>query len=69
MKLTGKAADQLFVSVGSGAVLHNTLNKLLLQITELEPKVKTLQQLRASVITHWTKSLNLREAQRRAGHR
>jgi site-specific recombinase XerD len=69
LKLTGKTADQLFVSVGSGTALHNTLNKLLLQITKLEPKVKTLQQLRASVITHWIKTLNLREAQHRAGHR
>ena len=69
LKLTGKTADQLFVSVGSGSALHNTLNKLLGQVTKLEPKVKTLQQLRASVITHWIKTLNLREAQHRAGHR
>lgn len=69
LKLTGKSADQLFVSVGAGSKLHNTLNKLLEQITRIEPKVKTLQQLRASVITHWIKTLNLREAQHRAGHR
>lgn len=69
LKLTGKAGDQLFVSVGAGSKLNNTLNKLLAQITKLEPKVKTLQQLRASVITHWIKTLNLREAQHRAGHR
>lgn len=69
LKLTGKASDALFVSVGAGSRLNNTLNKLLLQITKLEPKVKTLQQLRASVITSWIKTLNLREAQHRAGHR
>ena len=69
LKLTGKTADQLFVSVGAGSKLNNTLNKLLLQITKLEPKVRTLQQLRASVITGWIKTLNLREAQYRAGHR
>lgn len=69
LKLTGKAGDQLFVSVGAGQRLSNTLNKLLAQLTKLEPKVKTLQQLRASVITHWIKTLNLREAQHRAGHR
>ena len=55
--------EAMFVSVGSGSALNNTLNKLLQQITKLEPKVKTLQQLRASVITHWIKTLNLREAQ------
>ena len=69
LALSGKASDALFVSVGVGSKLGNTLNKLLLQITKLEPKVKTLQQLRASVITHWIKTLNLREAQHRAGHR
>jgi len=69
LKLSGKASDQLFVSVGAGQRLNNTLNKLLAQITRIEPKVKTLQQLRASVITHWIKTLNLREAQHRAGHR
>lgn len=63
------AGDQLFVSVGAGSKLNNTLNKLLEQLTRIEPKVKTLQQLRASVITHWIKTLNLREAQHRAGHR
>ena len=57
------------MEVGAGQRLNNTLNKLLEQTTKLEPKVKTLQQLRASVITHSTKTLNLREAQHRAGHR
>jgi integrase/recombinase XerD len=69
LKLTGKASDALFVSVGAGQRLNNTLNKLLAQVQRIEPKVKTLQQLRASVITHWIKTLNLREAQHRAGHR
>lgn len=69
LKLTGKNSEALFVSVGAGSKLNNTLNKLLAQITRIEPKVKTLQQLRASVITHWIKTLNLREAQHRAGHR
>ena len=69
LKLSGKNSEALFVSVGAGQRLNNTLNKLLAQITRIEPKVKTLQQLRASVITHWIKTLNLREAQHRAGHR
>ena len=57
------------MEVGAGQRLNNALNKLLEQTTKLAPKVKTLQQLRASVITHWIKTLNLREAQHRAGHR
>jgi site-specific recombinase XerD len=69
LKLSGKNSEALFVSVGAGSRLNNTLNKLLAQVQRIEPKVKTLQQLRASVITHWIKTLNLREAQHRAGHR
>ena len=69
LKLSGKNSEALFVSVGAGQRLNNTLNKLLAQITKLEPKVKTLQQLRASVITSWLKTHNLREAQHKAGHR
>ena len=57
------------MEVGAGQRLNNTLNKLLEQTTKLEPKVKTLEQLRASVITHSIKTLNLREAQHRASHR
>lgn len=69
LKLTGKGSDALFISTGKGNQLNNTLNKLLQQINKLEKKVKTLQQLRASVITHWVKIHNLREAQHKAGHR
>lgn len=69
LKLGGKETDALFTSTGKGSGLSNLLNKLLGQITKLEPKVKTLQQLRASVITGWVKTLNLREAQHKAGHR
>jgi len=57
------------IAILLGQALNNTLNKLLQQITKLEPKVKTLQQLRASVITAWLKTHNLREAQHKAGHR
>lgn len=69
LKLGGKETDALFTSTGKGSAMNNTLNKLLQQVQRIEPKVKTLQQLRASVITHWIKTLNLREAQHRAGHR
>lgn len=49
--------------------MNNTLHKLWAQITKLEPKVKTLQPLRASVIRHWITTLNLREAQHSAEYR
>ena len=42
---------------------------VLTQVRKINPQVKNLQQLRASVITQWLKRYNLREVQYRAGHR
>ncbi len=69
VELHAKNTEALIVTSGSGSELHNTLHKLTKRLHAIEPKVKTLHQLRASVITHWIKTLNLREAQHRAGHR
>lgn len=35
----------------------------------MNSKIKTLEQVRASVITHWVKLYNLRKVQIMAGHR
>ena len=63
---TGTLADQ-YKALYNGNIAHavNTLQ----QVQRIEPKEKTLQPLRASVITYWIKTLNLRETQHRAGHR
>ncbi len=42
---------------------------ILTQMKKINPQVKNLQQLRASVITKWLKQYNFREVQYRAGHR
>jgi site-specific recombinase XerD len=69
LKTNAKTTEALIVTSGSGHELSNMLFKLTKAVKAIEPKVKTLQQLRASVITGWLKTLNLREAQQRAGHR
>jgi integrase/recombinase XerD len=69
LALHGKTTEALIVTSGSSHELSNMLFKLTKAVKTIEPKVKTLHQLRASVITHWLKTLNLREAQQRAGHR
>ena len=69
LKMTGKESDQLFISAGTGQRVHNALQKLLKQLKRIGPKVESLRQIRASVITHWLKIYNLRQVQYMAGHR
>jgi len=69
LQLTGKESKQFFVSTGTGEKLHNSIQCLVASLQKQNKKVKNLQQIRASVITHWLKIYNLREVQYRAGHR
>lgn len=66
-QITDRESEKLFVS--TGATLYNTLNKITGQLRSIEPRVKNLKQLRASVITRWLKLYNLREVQYMAGHK
>ena len=69
LQLSGKQTDRLIVSSGKSLTAKNTLTKVLKHIKGIQPKITTLKQIRASVITHWLKQYNLREVQYRAGHR
>jgi integrase/recombinase XerD len=69
LALTGKDTDKLFISIGSGKELHNLMQVLMEGLHVINPRVTSLQQLRASVIVHWLKLYNLREVQYMAGHR
>ncbi len=73
-RLLGKKEDlnnhQLIVAEGGREYrMSNLLNYVLLKAQKIHPKVKNAYQIRASVITHWIKSYNLREVQYMAGHR
>ncbi|MBA3899900.1 MAG: tyrosine-type recombinase/integrase [Bacteroidetes bacterium] len=67
--LTEKETDHLFTSIGSGKGFSNLMSKLQQQLKKQNPKIKEIKQLRASVITNWLKTLNIRKAQYLAGHR
>ncbi len=66
---TKKETDLLFTSFGVSTKFHNIISKLLPQLKKLNKKVKSVHQIRTSVIVHWLKIYNLREVQYMAGHR
>ena len=66
---SNKETDLLFTSKGAGNHLQNAIQKLLQKLKKKHKEIESLKQIRASVITHWVKNYNLREAQYFAGHR
>jgi integrase/recombinase XerD len=64
-----KELQKLIQSTGTSTKIHNLLTGLMKQLTNQNPKVTSIKQLRASVIVNWLKHYNLRETQYRAGHR
>jgi integrase/recombinase XerD len=67
--LTKKQSNKLFISIGKGSGLQNSLQKLTNELKRSHPKLENLHQLRASVITNWLKHYNKRKVQYMAGHR
>ena len=61
--------QEMFFNIGDSSRFSNTLSMLLTNLKKMNSKVKTLDQLRASVIVHWLKLYNLRKVQVMAGHR
>jgi site-specific recombinase XerD len=60
---------RLFFSTGSSYSLSNTMKCLLKTLKEHDLRISSFRQIRASVITHWVKEHNLREAQHMTGHK
>ncbi len=62
--------DKLFIGEGGNCYdFSNFMTQLMIKVKKINPKVKNAKQVRASVITKWLKTYNLREAQYLAGHR
>jgi site-specific recombinase XerD len=61
--------QELFVTIGNSRNKSNMLGVVVTHLKTMNEKVKTLDQIRASVITQWLKSYNLRKVQIMAGHR
>jgi site-specific recombinase XerD len=69
LSATGKQSTKLIISKGSGTKTQNTLQRLFSELRTLNSKLRSLDQLRASVITGWLKLYNKRKVQYMAGHR
>lgn len=61
--------QELFLNLGESSRKNNLFSMLLTHLKKMNSKIKTLEQLRASVIVHWLKLYNLRKVQIMAGHR
>jgi len=66
---TKKETDLFFVTQGNSLKLQNVMQKLMQQLHKQNGQIKSVKQIRASVITGWLKVYNLREVQYFAGHR
>ena len=62
-------SDKLFLQWRNGEHFYSITGQLLLHLRKINASVKNLDQIRASVITHWVKVYDLRKAQYLAGHR
>lgn len=69
LKISQQESENLFVSEGKEVKLYYTLYRLTLQLKKTEPQLRSLEQIRASVISKWLKKHNLRQVQYMAGHR
>jgi integrase/recombinase XerD len=63
------ATQELFLQLGGGKNKSNLLSMLVTHLKQMNSKVKSVDQIRASVIVHWLKLYNLRKVQVMAGHR
>lgn len=60
-------SERLFIP--NNARLGNTILNIIKKLKQYNQKVESINQIRASVITNWTKQFNLRKVQNMAGHR
>lgn len=61
--------QDLFITINGSIHFKNMLSLLIKQLQKINSKVKSIDQLRASVIVHWLQQYNLRKVQIMAGHR
>lgn len=66
---TNIETNQLFIGIAGSPGIYSVMKSVVEQLKKLQPKLKNVKQIRASVITHWLKQYNLRKVQYMAGHR
>ncbi len=69
LQKTKKQSEFLIVSSGPAANIYKVMQEVLRHLKQKNPHIKSLDQLRASVITNWLKQYNKRKVQYMAGHR
>lgn len=69
LQVYGEATDRLFIGRHKTVNFYGITAMLLQHLRKINSSVKNLDQIRASVITHWVKTYDLRKAQYMAGHR
>lgn len=62
-------SEAFFLSVGESGEFRSIMSKLIQKLNQQNPRITSVKQIRASVITHWLKHHNLRQVQYMAGHR
>lgn len=66
---TNITTNQLFIGVAGSPGIYCIMKSVAEQLKRLQPKLNSVKQIRASVITHWLRQYNLRKVQYMAGHR
>jgi len=61
--------DQLFISINGSEHIKPGLLHMFRAIHKSNPEIQNAKQIRATVITHWLKTHNLRQVQYMAGHK
>lgn len=61
--------QELFLNLGESNRKNNLFSMLITHLKQMNSKVKSIDQVRASVIVRWLKLYNLRKVQIMAGHR
>jgi len=69
LAMYGENTDDLFIQRNKSVNFYGITAMLLQHLRKIDPSVRNLDQVRASVITHWVKIYDLRKAQYMAGHR
>jgi integrase/recombinase XerD len=66
--IRGETSPYLFVSKGLCKNIGNSLREMMDYVKRHNPELKNQLHIRTSLISHWVKEKNLREAQYLAGH-
>lgn len=69
LEAQGEATDHLFIQRHKAVNFYGITRMVLQHLRKINKTVKNLDQIRASVITHWVRMYDLRKAQYMAGHR